>query len=276
MSVLSDFRELVQRRSIVRHFFIADLKTGHRDKVLGNIWQLVDPLAFMLVYYVVWSIVLGRRGPDRTVYLLSGIITFRVFSDMVLAASNSLRSHARLIREVYFPKASLPTAVALSRLHDFAWALAALFLLQLYAIHVQGRAADSGIVITHPVSLGIHILWLPAAVGLLFAFSLGCSYLSAIGGVLFRDTPNILSFLLRIWFYLSPLFYYEEDVPRNIFTFYRVNPFTHFFRLIRNAMLYDRPPTLNGTVYVACLSIVVLIIGFVVFSKFEGAAVKQL
>jgi ABC-type polysaccharide/polyol phosphate export permease len=277
MSVIADFRELIQRRSVIHHFVTTDLKTGHRDKVLGNLWQLMDPLAFMLVYYTVWSMILGKRGPDFTAYLLSGIITFRAFQDSVVASSSVMRNHARIIREVYFPKAALPAALVIARLYDFVWALAALLLLESYLIYRQAHAtAEQAARITHPIAFGANVLWLPGVVALLFIFSLGVSYMAAAAGALFRDTPNILNFLLRLWFYLSPLFYYPENVPRKIWILYRVNPFTHFFRLFRSSLIYNQVPGVHGTLYIIGLSLFVLVVGFIVFSKSEGAVVKQL
>ena len=138
MSALADLKELVERRTVVGHFVGAELKSGHRDKALGNLWQLIDPLALMAVYYVVWSLVLGRRPPDFMAYILSGIITFRMFQGSVIGSASVLRSQVRLIREVYFPKSSLPLAMTLARLYDFLWAVVAkeLWMLYLFSITV--------------------------------------------------------------------------------------------------------------------------------------------
>ena len=282
MSVFSDLKELIQRRTVIGHFVDAELKTGHRNKVLGNLWQLIDPLSFMLVFYVVWSIILGRRGPDFMAYLLSGIVTFSMFQDSVITSSGVLKGQVRLIREVYFPKAALPTAIAIARVYDLVWALGALGLLLVYLIYRQSHATPEELErILHPVSFGWHVIWLPFALLILFMFSLGCSYLSAIAGALFRDTPNILSFVFRIWFYLSPLFYYPDEAQKNaalrkVFLLYRLNPFTHFFRLVRGALIYNEAPTLDGTLYVVGVSVLALVIGFVVFSRYESLVIKQL
>jgi lipopolysaccharide transport system permease protein len=279
MSAVADLKELIQRRNVIWQFVGAELRSGHRDKVLGNLWQLIDPLAMMLVYFVVWSLILGKRPPDFMAYILSGIIVFQMFQGSVIGASSVLRNQVRLIREVYFPKASLPTAVAVARLYDFAWALMALGLLLVFLLYRQAHATpEQAAKITHPLALGWNVLWLPAAVAVLFIYSLGFAYIFAVTGALFRDTPNILQFVLRMWFYLSPLFYYESNVPKNgIFRlFYRVNPFTHLFRMIRNALIYDKPPTFDGTVYVVGVSVAALLFGFWLFSRAEGTVVKQL
>jgi ABC-type polysaccharide/polyol phosphate export permease len=279
MSALADLRELIERRSVIGQFVAEELRSGHRDKVLGNLWQLIDPLALMMVYYVVWSLVLGRRPPDFMAYLLSGIITFRMFRGSVVGSAGVLRSQVRLIREVYFPKAALPAAIAMARLYDFIWSLVALGIVLVLLLYRQAHATpEIAAKIQHPLAFGWNVLWLPAAVALLFVFSLGCSYVMAVAGALFRDTSNILYFTFRMWLYLSPLFYYEEHVPKigGFRIFYRVNPFTHLFRMVRNALIYDKPPTFDGTVYLVGLSLAALILGFWLFSRYEGTIVKQL
>lgn len=277
MTAIAALRELIQKRAIVTHFVVAELKSGHRDKVLGNLWQLLDPMAFMLVYYFVWSVVLGTRGPDFTAYLLTGIITFNFFRSTAISSSNILPSRARLIREIYFPRAALPTAVTIARLYDFIWALGALFLLLVWLIYQQAHMGTAyHAKITHPVSFGLNALWFPLTLIILFAFTLGAAYVFAVVGALFRDTPNILNFALRIWFYLSPLFYYPDDVPRKVWLFYRLNPFTHFFRMVRNALIYNQAPTFDGVTYIAAISVAVLVAGFTLFVRYEGSVTKQL
>ena len=279
MSVLADLKELVARRTVVSSFVGAELKSGHRDKALGNLWQLIDPLALMAVYYIVWSLVLGRRPPDFMAYILSGIITFRMFQGSVIGSSSVLRNQVRLIREVYFPKSSLPVAVTVARLYDFLWALVALGMVLVILLYRQSHASPDMVAqIKHPLAFGWNVLWLPAAIAVLFIFSLGCAYIMAVAGALFRDTPNILQFVFRLWFYLSPMFYYEENVPKaGIFRlFYRINPFTHLFRMVRNSLIYDKSPTLDGALYVVGVSLAVLVLGFWLFSRSEGTVVKQL
>lgn len=279
MSAFADLRELTDRRAVITQFVLEELKSGHRDKVLGNLWQLIDPLALMMVYFVVWSLVLGTRPPDFMAYLLSGIITFRMFQGSVVGSSSVLRSQARLIREVYFPKTALPAAITLARLYDFMWSLTALSMVLALLLYRQAHMAPGMAArISHPLAFGWNVLWLPVGVAVLFVFSLGCSYFMAVAGALFRDTGNILHFVFRMWLYLSPLFYYEEHVPKigGFHLFYRINPFTHLFRMVRNSLIYDKPPTLDGTIYAAAVSLVALAFGFWLFSRCEGAIVKQL
>lgn len=277
MSIADQLRELVRRRGVIWHFFMSELKSDHRDKVLGNLWHLIDPLAFMLVYYTVWAIVLGRRGPDFMAYLFVGIICYQFFQGSVVRSAQILRSHIGLIRGVYFPKAALPTAAVLSQLYGFLCGLLVLGILMVFFLVKQSRLDPQQLAaVPHPLSVGINLAWLPVVAAVEFAFCLGASYLFAVIGVWFRDTPNIMAFVLRLLFYLSPIFYYPEDLPERFRLFYLLNPFSHFFAFMRGALIYNTPPVLSSMLYLIGFSLALLAIGFVAFARGEGTVVKQL
>ena len=277
MSTLAQVQELVNRRGIVFHFFLSELKSDHRDKLLGNLWHLIDPLAFMLVYYAVWGIILGRRGPDFMAYLFVGIICYQFFQGTVVRASQILRAQIGLIRGVYFPKAALPTAVVLSQLYAFLCGVAVLGILMVFFLVRQARMTPAQLEATaHPLSVGVNLLWFPIVAGVEFVFCLGAAYLFAIVGAWFRDTPNILAFMLRLLFYLSPIFYHPEELPAKFRVFYLANPFSHFFSAMRGALIYNTAPQLGPFLYLIGLSLFLVFVGFVVFARHEGSVVKQL
>jgi len=277
MSVTEQVAELVERRNVIWHFVLSELKSEHRDKLLGNLWHLIDPLAFMLVYYAVWAVILGRRGPDFMAYLFVGIICYQFYQSSVVRAAQILRSHVGLIRGVYFPKAALPTAVVLSQLYGFLCGLAVLGLLMVFFLINQARMPPEQLAeVHHPLSVGLNLLWLPLVTGIECLFCLGSSYLFAIAGVWFRDMPNVMAFVLRLSFYLSPIFYYPEDLPERFRVFYLANPFSHFFGIMRGALIYNRPPSLEGMLYLTGISLAVLVIGLAVFFRREGTVVKHL
>ncbi|MFQ5429231.1 MAG: ABC transporter permease, partial [Phycisphaerae bacterium] len=132
-SLAERFRRLYARRETVRFLVHSNLKADHRDKFLGRVWSLLDPLLFMLVYLVVFGFLFGqaRRGPAGTtefiIYLLCGVMSWRFFEGAVSQAAGCIRTHRGLIHEISFPKAVFPVSVCLSRLSDFLWGLLVLF-----------------------------------------------------------------------------------------------------------------------------------------------------
>ena len=110
-SLRDRLRGLYARRETIRYLVTANLKAGHRDKVLGNLWNLLDPLLSLSVYYLVFGVLFrqasGGAG-NYLVYLFIGILSWRFLDGAVSQAVNSIRGNRGLVHEINFPKAVFP------------------------------------------------------------------------------------------------------------------------------------------------------------------------
>lgn len=275
-SLLERFRQVWARRATIRYLTSSSLKAGHRDKVLGHLWNLLDPLMFMLVYYFVFGILLNQSGEGRSIqfmlYILIGIMTFRFISTAISQAASCIRANRGLIHEINFPKAVFPISVILSRLYDFLWGMIVIFAFLLLA----------GIWPT------VQFLWLPLLVALMVLFTLGTAFMVAYLGAFFADTTNVVDVALRLLFYLSPIFYFvrpKSDIPdckvrlyddETVYTLYMSNPLAGFIECFRDALLWGDVPDMKMLLYVTAVSIVFALIGFAIFTKGEGAFAKYI
>ena len=268
------FRQLWSRRETIRYLTAANLKAGHRDKVLGHLWNLLDPLMFMLVYYFVFGVLFKLAGGGRSLqfmlYILVGILTWRFIQGTINQAANCVRGNRGLIHEINFPKAVFPVSVALSRLYDFVWG----FIVIIVFLLLAG---------TWPT---IHFLWLPLLVGLMVLFTTGAAFVVAYLGAFFADTTNVIDVAMRLLFYCSPIFYYVRPKPglsedhvflhghETAYAVYMLNPIACFFECFRDALLWGEAPELRLLLYAAAVSVVVCIVGFAIFSRGEGKFAK--
>ncbi len=107
-TLLQKFRQLYARRETIKFLVSTNLKSGDRDKFLGRIWGLLDPLLFMLVYLVVFGYFFNqaRRGPggisEFIIYLLCGVLSWRFFDGAVSAATTVISTNRGLIHEINF------------------------------------------------------------------------------------------------------------------------------------------------------------------------------
>ena len=273
-SLLERFRQVWARRATIRYLTSSSLKAGHRDKVLGHLWCLLDPLMFMLVYYFVFGILFNLAGGGRSIqfmlYILIGIMTFQFISAVINQAASCIRANRGLIHEINFPKAVFPISVTLSRLYDFLWGMVVIFAFLLLAG-------------TWPT---IQFLWLPLLIALMVLFAMGAAFIVAYLGAYFADTTNVVGVAMRLLFYCSPIFYYirpKPGIPDNqVFlykhelahTLYMLNPIAGFFECFRDALLWGDVPDMKLLLYITAVSIVVALIGFAIFTKGEGAFAK--
>jgi len=270
-SAFQNWRRIRERRETLRFLISANLRAGHRDKLLGNLWNLLDPLLFLGVYFLVFGIGLRQAQGDPlgfVVYLSIGVLAFRFFEGCVSQASVCVRSQVGLLHSVYFPKAMLPIAVCFSRLYDFLWGLSILLGVMWLGL---------GYTFTP------QIFWLPLIVLIQLLLCIGLSFIVAYLGVIFADTQNIVAMGTRLLFFLSPIFYFARSreghvgiVPEEYLFIYDLNPLTRLFDAYRDSMLWGSAPTTETFSYLGAIVIVALIVGFWLFSRAEGRFAKYI
>lgn len=275
ISLWTGFRSLFARRETIRFLVSSNLQAGHRDKVLGHLWSLLDPLFFAAVYFVVFGLLFGQtrrgHGGDFLIYLVIGVFAWRFMDGSVMQSSSCIRGRRGLIHEINFPKAVFPVSICLSRLYDFLWGQVALFIILLLT----------------GTTLSLHAFWLPLVILLQLMFITGLAFIVAYLGAFFADTVNVVTVGMRLWFYTSPLFYYVKDIvgpdghvvqkgliPERWQAAFMLNPIACFFEIYRDCLQHASAPDFVHLGYVAAVSIVVLVVGFAVFLRGEGSFAK--
>jgi len=128
---------------------------------------------------------------------------------------------------------------------------------------------------------GAPIVWLVPLLALLFAWTLGLSFLVAHAGLFFADTANIVGAFLRLWVLVSPIFYFARSdhgrsgiVPPGLLDYYMLNPMAGLLEAFRDVLIWNAMPRAGELVYVASVSLGLLVLGFVGFARGEGRFAK--
>jgi ABC-type polysaccharide/polyol phosphate export permease len=258
-------RRLWTRRETIRYLVASNLKAGHRNKVLGNLWNLLDPLLSLFVYFLVFGIWLGQGRDDvkdYLVYLFIGILAWRFLDGSVTQAVNCIRGNRGLIGEIHFPKAVFPLSICLSRLYDFLWGLFVLLVVMLAT----------------GFPLSWHLLWLPPLIAVQLLLLIGAAYLVAYLGAFFADTANILMVVIRLGFYASPILYYVDGDRARIgaqwLPYYMLNPLACLLEGYRSGLMRQHSPDPVHTAYLVGFALVLLIFGYGLFARGEGKFAK--
>lgn len=269
-SLLARFKAVYARHETIRFLTESNLKAGHRDKVLGHLWSLLDPLLFAAVYFVVFGLLFAQaRGQSTSflIYLVIGVFAWRFMDGAVMQAASCIRGRRGLIHEISFPKAIFPISICLSRLYDFMW----------------GQIALLAILLIAGVGISFHVVWVPVVIVLQLLFVLGLSFIVAYLGAFFADTVNVVAVAMRLWFYSSPLFYYVTSehggngiIPERVMFYFMLNPIACFFEVYRDCLLYHEAPDGFHLAYVAVISVTTLFVGFAVFARGEGSFAKYI
>lgn len=266
--VVAQLRGVASRLETIRLLTRSQLAAGHRDKLLGHVWSLLDPLASLAVYYLVFGIGFRQAaGSPRTfvLHLFLGLVVWRFFAESINQATTCLRGQRGLILAAAFPKAVIPIAICSARLYDLLWAL----------VVGMGAALALG------QRIGTSVLWLPALLVATFGLTLGLCFVVARLGLLYADTVNVVGAGLRLWVLLSPIFYFAREehgrpgiVPPGLLDYYMLNPIAGLLGAYRDALIWGESPRGDDLVWVGCCAVLALTTGFVFFARGEGRYAK--
>src|SRR6516164_10976607 len=190
--------DLVRYRELFANLFRRDFHAKYRGSALGIVWSLVNPVAVLVVYLVVFGIILDKSSgiPHYWLYLLSGIACWTFFAVSLQTAARSLVESADLIRKVRFPRQLVAFSVVATQAVTFAVMLGILIVLSL--ILVPG-ARDT--------------VWLVLPLAPLYAaFVAGLALTVASVNAVLRDVEHILAAALLPWFFLTPILWSFETL----------------------------------------------------------------
>ena len=259
--MIEQLKNIWRNRELLWYMVKLQMKAEKKNKLLGFLWSFLDPLLLLLVYIVLIHYIFGRGGPQFPVLLFIAMLSWRWFTSSLNRSVTSITSKAGLIQSVRFPLIILPLSNVIIGFFD--WLFGFVVLVPMLFIF--------------EASFSVNVLWLPVLVLIQFIGTIGACLLFAVVGTYLSDLGNILRFLTRLGFYLSPILYSVKDVvPERLMTLYMVgNPFAGLMESYKNVVIRGVPPTeyaLVGTA-IAC---VVFLIGLWYFSRDEYKLVKAI
>ena len=275
---MESLADLSQSWDLLVNLTLRELRGKYKRSVLGWTWSLVNPIAqvaiFSLVFGVLLKIEIPKGHPSGLhsfpVFLFCGVLPFNFLSNGLNGGMSTLLGNAGLIKKVYFRREILIVSTVMSFVVTFAIELAVLMVFVM--------------------ALGSFVLpWLPMVVvllALLTLYTIGIALLFSVLNVYFRDMQYLVAIGLQLWFYATPIIYPLSRVPgtktygthtipiRAIYTV--INPMVSFVECFR-AVFYDRRwPPMNMLGYAALWAVVMLWIGAMVFRRFEPRLAEEL
>lgn len=252
---VSPFRVLHGRREAIGFFVVRDIRARYVNSVLGVWWAVIQPLALLLVYTFVFSIIMPARfGANAEgsypLYLFCGLLPWLAFSDALVRSTMVLTDQAPLVKKIAFPAEILPVYVVLSGL----------------VVEFVGLAVLMGAVLVWGAPPGWALLALPLIVALQFLLTVGVAWLLATVTVFIPDVRPAMHLLLTLWMFLTPIIYDPSMVPDRYRWVLRLNPMAYVVDAYRGAILEHRWPELSLGVF-AAIALVAFLAGHAVFSR---------
>ena len=249
--------ELPGRADLIFSFARRDLLGRYKGSALGIAWALLTPVVMIAIFTFIFAGIFGARfgvshSPwDYALYLFCALLPWTMFQESVQQSSNTIVTHANLVKRVVFPLETLPAAQVFAALGNQLFATIAL-LIAILAVRQN---------------LQLTALWLPLLLIPQLLFALGAAWLIASLGVFLRDIAQGITLLLMAWMYLTPIIYPESIVPERFRWLIEINPFTSLVRSYRRVFLEGLAPDWRGLLYFSAVALVVFVFGYWWFAR---------
>lgn len=254
-------KEVWQFRELLLRFVRRDFLASYKQTALGALWIFIQPLFTALVYVVIFKNVVGisTSGKPGLLFYFGSVILWGFFSESVSAVSYTYNSHAAIFNKVYFPRIVVSYSLLLSSLARLGIQFGIYLLIFFWSIgHHEAVQPNS------------YVLLLPVLVFLLMLMSMGIGLIFAALSVRYRDLQNLLSFLIRIWMFATPVIYPMAVVPAKYRFILLLNPVTPIMEFFRYGFLGAGMHDFIYLCYAFVFSIVVFVGGIILFNLRDG------
>lgn len=195
----------------------------YKRTILGYFWSILYPLFLTVILYFIFSHIVGIHIPNYFSYLLIGLFVWHWFSNSIMINTGIFYANYSLIKKVNFPRFTLPLAISIIEMIHFLISLP----LILMALKIDG-------LYLFKIS---WILYIPLLLLLELILIFSLSLIFGMFNVLFRDIERLVSMLLLILFYLTPIFYSEKMIPDQFKIFFYLNPMFYIVNLWREVLI---------------------------------------
>jgi lipopolysaccharide transport system permease protein len=247
--------ELWEYRELLYFLTWRDVKLRYKQTVLGAAWAIIQPLFSMVVF----SIFFGRlakipsEGVPYPIFSYAALVPWTFFANGLSQAANSLVGNADLLKKVYFPRLVIPISSVMAGVLDFVIAFAVLLGMMLY----------------YGIIPGVEVVWVPGFLALALVTSLGAGlWLSALN-VEFRDVRYVVTFLIQVWLFATPVVYPSSLLPEPWRTVYGLNPMVGVIEGFRWALLGAGNPPGMMLALSSLVAITVFVSGALYFTWME-------
>ena len=246
---------LVIHRSLLFQLVQRDFRQRYVGSAAGWLWGVVHPLVLLVSWTFVFQWCLRVRLPagaiteNYTLFLFSGFLPWLLFQDTVLRSATCLLDHANVITKTVFPAEVVPVAIFLSSLVNHLIALGLVL-------------AAVGVWLRH---FSLAVFFLPVYMALLGLLAVGVGWMVSSLHVYVRDTAHVLAVVMTFWFWLTPIFILEEQIPERLRFLPRLNPLAYLVNAYRERLLSARLPNVRELAVIAGFGLGAFVMGGLFF-----------
>lgn len=251
------FYSIYRYRDFILDSVRRNFQSRYQSSFLGAIWLILQPVAMISVYTLVFSSLMHARLPDITtpfaysIYLCSGVLTWGLFTETLNGLINVFLDNANILKKLNFPRICLPIIVSISSLINFLIIFTLFVLFMIFSNTFPGWIFFAII----PVLLVQMI------------FTVGLGVILGVMNVFVRDVKQFIGILLHFWFWFTPIVYAVNMLPEWACVAMRFNPMAMLVESYQSVLLYHNMPNWIALIPVAAIALLLFAIGWRMFQR---------
>lgn len=258
---MEHFNEIVKYKDMIGSLVKRELRGKYEKSVLGFLWSFLSPLFQILIYNLVFTRIFHNDMPVYYIFLMSGILTWTFFADSLGQGSGAIIYNAEMVKKIYFPREVLVISEVTAKLVNML-----LSFIVMAAFLIVSR-----------VGFSIHLILLPVIIVIEYMLALGFALMAASITVYLRDLEYVINVVLMAWIWGTPIMYAAEGIPDTLLKkILYLNPLTEVTNCYHDIFYYHSWPTPTDIAYPAVFGVVVVVVGFKVFSLLNRRFVEEL
>lgn len=259
--MFADIKSIWTFRDMIFELTHRELRGKYKGSVLGFLWTYVNPLMQILVYAFVFSQIF-RSGIERFhLYLIVSMFPFNFFTGGVIQGLGSIRYQGDLVKKVYFPRQILPIVSLTVNFVNLLISFGIIY----------------SIILISGWGLNLKIqMWLIPVMMIEYFFALGLALLLSAVEVYFRDIEHIVSVIMMVWMYFTPMFYNIDIIPEKFLPAFYCNPMLYIISMYQQILYYKVAPDMGFMAKGALFALAIMVIGSVVFKVLEKRFAEEL
>jgi lipopolysaccharide transport system permease protein len=247
--------EIWRRRELLWALTLREIQVRYTQSVLGIAWAVLQPLALMLMFTLIFSVLLKvpSEGVPYPVFSYSALTFWTFFSGSLTRAIPSLEANEGLIKKIYFPREFFPISSVLSAIFDLVIAFVIFLVIMLY----------------YHTPFTLNMFYVVPLVVIQTIFTIGVCMFASAFNVYYRDVKYALPLIVQLWMYATPIIYPMSSIPERLWKFYLLNPMTGIIESYRSVLVKGSGPQLSYVGVAAGGAILLFVLGYFYFKRIE-------
>lgn len=260
MIKMKKFKELYNYRELLKTNIKKEIRGKYKGSWLGILWTFLNPLLMLAVYAFVFPYILRVKVENYTIFMIVALIPWNFFTTAIQSGTGSVVANGNILKKVYFPREIIPISTTTSQLVNFLITCIIMFVF----------------ILLSGVGFSVHLLLMPLLIIIQYLITLALNFILSAITVFVRDVDHFVSVILMIGFYATPIVYQASMLPEKFQWVLKFNPMAQIVEAYRSILYYHQMPDFLMLGIWGFVSVILLILGYLIFKKLEKSFVEEL